>query len=140
MSKKMLNITSHQLTPSQVEELKTDWSVTVFVELPDDLLSLVNQIQRDTDITSVVEVIMAYAEKVLDPDDYVFIQGQHDFTIEMVLAAMKQYIPIYAFSTRISQEIQLEGRIQKTSIFEHVTFKLYTTYVKRMEAYNDRSN
>lgn len=112
---KILNLSNHKLTEEQINELQTKWKFKV-VELDekDHEISPNNDSLETIRIMDKYEVdayhVAGFAPAVVCAVNYAKEKGKRSF---------------YAYSERKSVEKQENGRIVKTSIFEHKGFYLY---------------
>ena len=67
-----------------------------------------------------------YMTKVCKEEDYILIQGDFGATFQVVLKALSlKFIPIYATTERQAVENIVDGKVIKTSLFEHGIFRRY---------------
>jgi len=117
---------SHQLTPSQIEELKNKFKVDKIVYLPKELQHIWSNIPPELpSIKGHLQEMLMWLRQNSNPEDLVLVQG--DFGAVYILVNFcKKFglIPIYATTERqVSEEILDDGTIQVNRKFSHVRFR-----------------
>ena len=125
--RKMFLLFSHQLIPAQINDARYSWSVDEFVVLEDDLQKLWSQIPPELEsLDGYLQPIKEYLKENITKNDVVLIQGDFGGCYEMVnWVKQLDAIPIYATTARNVIEKNVNGKIVKTSQFEHVRFRKY---------------
>jgi len=125
--KKMFLLFSHKLTDAQVLDAQKSHAIDEFVELPNNLKQLWGSFSPYAkSIKPSLREIIDFLDKNATKDDCVLIQGDFGATTLMVSYSLKAgLIPLYATTIRNSNDIKKDGKIIKTSIFEHVQFRKY---------------
>jgi len=125
--RKMFLLFSHQLTPTQINDARYSWSIDEFVVLEDDLQKLWSQIPPELEsLDGYLQPIKEYLKDNITKNDVVLIQGDFGGCYEMVnWVKQLDAIPIYATTVRNVIEKNVNGKIIKTSQFEHVRFRKY---------------
>lgn len=123
----MLLLFSHGLTAIQQEDAQKSLRVDTFIPLPDELKEQWANIPADIkDISRHIEPMKQFVTTHARQGDIVLIQGDFGATYSMVKFAFDQgYKPVYATTKRESTEVLNEGKLIKTSVFEHVMFRMY---------------
>ena len=118
---------SHQLIPAQINDARYSWSVDEFVVLEDDLQKLLSQIPPELEsLDGYLQPIKEYLKENITKNDVVLIQGDFGGCYEMVnWVKQLDAISIYATTARNVIEKNVNGKIVKTSQFEHVRFRKY---------------
>ena len=124
---KMILLFSHKITKEQRADAKKSWGVDEFVSLPSDLQSLWSSVPATLeDIKEYLEPIREFLTQNLAKDDIVLVQGDFGATYMMV-SVVKSLggTALYATTKRNVVERELDGKIVKTSVFEHVRFRKF---------------
>jgi len=118
---------NHTLTSAQEEDAYQSMNIEQIVPFPDSLLEIWKNIPFD--LPSLKEHIshhMEYLDRVGERGDFLLVQGDFGATYLMVQKAISiGMIPLYATTQRKSSEDTVEGKIVKTSVFEHGIFRRY---------------
>jgi hypothetical protein len=125
--RKMFLLFSHQLTPAQIKDARYHWSIDEFVALGGDLQKLWSQIPPELEsLDGYLQPIKEYLKKNVTKNDAVLIQGDFGGCYEMVnWVKQLDAVAIYATTNRNVIEKNVNGKIVKTSYFEHVRFRKY---------------
>ncbi len=126
--KKMLLIFNHTLGQDQREDAILSLGVKEFVEMPDQLKEIWEQIPADSEtIENLLIPIKGWLQKVARKGDVVLIQGDFGATWFMVSYAMAQeMVPIYSTTRRYAEEIpQKDGSLKSIHVFKHVLYRRY---------------
>ena len=123
----MILLFSHTLTSEQKEDAQKCWGIDAFVSLPMELQKLWSSVPAELEeINSYLEPIQAFLMQELKPNDIVLIQGDFGATYAMVrLVKSLGARAMYATTKRNVVEKELDGKIVKTSVFEHVRFRKF---------------
>ena len=125
--KQLFLIFSHKLTQKQIEDAKASLGVEKFVSLPQDLQKLWSNIPPELEnleeyLTPLKEYIKANANR----GDYALIQGDFGGCYTMVNFVKSQgLIALHSTTKRDAIEKEIDGKIVKTSHFEHIIFRKY---------------
>ncbi len=125
--KKLYLLFSHTLTKEQIEDAKKSLGVKEFVKLPHELQKLWSNIPPEIeDLSLYLEPIKVYLAQNLKPNDIALVQGDFGATCKIVKSVKKlNSVAVYATTTRKVIEKNIEEKIVKTSIFQHVRFRKY---------------
>ena len=97
------------------------------MQLPESLQTLWSNIPPDlNDISTYLEPLKKYLQKVIKLNDIVLVQG--DFGATCQIATFVKSLgakAVYATTKRDVVEIKKGDKIEKKSIFEHVKFREY---------------
>lgn len=125
--KQLFLIFSHKLTQKQIEDAKASLGVEKFVSLPQDLQKLWSNIPPELEnleeyLTPLKEYIKANANR----GDYALIQGDFGGCYIMVnFVKSIGLIALHSTTKRDAIEKEIDGKIVKTSHFEHIIFRKY---------------
>jgi hypothetical protein len=125
---KLFLLFSHKLTDKQITDAKESLGVEKFVYLPDDLQVIWSQVSPYSELPLIeLNRIVDWLKFEANKGDYILVQGDFGATFYVVDFCLKNnLIPVYSTSRRISVEKNgNNGKIVKTNIFEHVTFRKY---------------
>jgi len=123
----MILLFSHKLTAEQINDGKSSFGVEEFIALDDDLQTIWSNVPAD--LESVVEYLQSIRDfliKNMEEDDVVLVQG--DFGATCAIASFVKSlggVAVYATTKRNVVEKEIDGKIVKTSIFEHVRFRKF---------------
>ncbi|OAQ20024.1 CRISPR-associated protein Csx20 [Thermosulfurimonas dismutans] len=126
--RKVLLIFSHHLTPDQERELREEWKVGEFVELPPELQKLWAGVPPEAEtLEPYLEPLFCWMAGVARPGDLAFIQGEFGAVYLTVRRALKLGLtPIYATSRReVREKYLLDGSVIQERVFKHVRFRIY---------------
>ena len=123
----MFLLFSHKLTQQQTKDAIESLKVTNFIYLPDNLQKLWSNVPSD--VVNLDEYIKVFKEFLLisaKKGDYVLIQGDFGVTCKMVSWCKEKGLkPVYSTTKRESIESLKDGKVVKTSKFEHVLFRSF---------------
>lgn len=125
--KKMFLLFSHTLTPIQKSSAKKILEITEFVSLPKELQAIWSNIPPDVeDLQAYLKPIKDYLKDSVNSNDIILIQGDFGAGYSMInyvkTLGLQAY---YATTKRNVEEKEIDGKILKRSIFEHVMFREY---------------
>ena len=125
--KKLFLLFSHTLTSEQVDDAKKTFGVEEFVELPLQLQELWSNVPSELeDVSNYLSPLITYIQEQSLRGDVVLIQGDFGATYHMVNVVKTLGLKaVYSTTKRNVLEKKIEGKIVKTSIFEHVRFRIY---------------
>jgi len=123
--KKMFLLFSHKLTQAQIANAKEQFGVEEFVYLSDELQHLWSNIPPDIGaLKEYLVPIKNYLSQNLKKDDVALIQGDFGATCQMAnFVKSLGAKAVYATTRRSVQEKTIDGKVVKTSVFEHVRFR-----------------
>jgi len=125
--KKMILLFSHNLTDEQKSDARASFGVEQFVVLPDDLQTLWSNIPADLeDLNEYLQPIQKFLTDNIQKGDIALVQG--DFGATCSIASFVKSIggvAVYATTKRDVVEKEIDGKIVKTSVFEHVRFRVF---------------
>ncbi len=123
----MILLFSHQLTESQKNDARENWSIDEFVSLTKELQKIWSNI--DPELESLEEILLPirhYVKEQTSKDDVVLIQGDFGACCNMAqFVKEKGMTPVYATTKRSVEEYREERKNIKKSIFEHRRFRKY---------------
>jgi hypothetical protein len=125
--KKMILLFSHRLTAEQIADGKGSFGVEEFVALDDALQSVWSNVPSELEeIVEYLQPVRDYLIEQIESDDVVLIQGDFGATCAMV-SFVKSLggVAVYATTKRNVVEKEIDNKIVKTSIFEHVRFRKF---------------
>lgn len=124
---KMLLLFSHKLTQSQKEDAISSLKVYDFVYLPDDLQELWSNIPADlTNLNNFLMPIKEYIKNNAKVNDIILTQGDFGAVYEMVnFTKNLGLIPVYSTTKREIKTEEIDGKIVKSSVFEHIKFRKF---------------
>lgn len=125
--KKLFLLFSHILTREQIADAEKTFEVEEFIKLPSSLQMLWSNVPSDLEaLNEYLEPIESYLKAELKKDDLVLIQGDFGATYYVVsLVKALGFNAVYATTKRNVVEKIIENKIVKTSLFEHVRFRVY---------------
>ena len=125
--KKMILLFSHKLTPQQIRNAQDSFGVNEFVTLDTNLQHIWSNVPSDLeDIVTYLQPVRNYLIEQIESDDVVLIQGDFGATHAMVLFVKSLGgEAVYATTKRNVVEKGIDGKIVKTSIFEHIRFRKF---------------
>ena len=118
---------SHTLTATQKEDAKNSFGVEEFISLPKELQALWSYVPSDlVELNDYLEPLKSYLKSELKEGDVVLVQGDFGATYSMVTFIRNLgFKAIYATTKRNVIEREVEGKVIKTSVFEHIRFREY---------------
>lgn len=124
---KMLLLFSHKLTQSQKEDAINSLKIDDFVYLPDDLQELWSSIPADlTNLNNFLMPIKEYIKNNAKVNDIILTQGDFGAVYEMVnFTKNLGLIPVYSTTKREIKTEEIDGKIVKSSVFEHIKFRKF---------------
>ena len=125
--KKLFLLFSHTLTSAQIEDAQNTLGVTEFMTLCDDLQYLWSNVPSEIDdVSEYVSPLIAYLKEQSEADDVVLVQGDFGATYYMVNVVKDLGLTaVHATTKRDVIEREIDGKIVKTSVFEHVRFRKF---------------
>jgi hypothetical protein len=124
--KKMYVAFSHQLTDAQTRDAAVSLNIKTFVYPSADIQKLISNIPASMSAHQVRELAWDVVNEAMEANcDYFFIAGQ----VELVHYAMEKIrknnymTSINSVTERKSVEIEANGVVTKTSVFEHVQWR-----------------
>lgn len=118
---------NHALTEEQIKDAQKNLGVDEMVPFSEGLLNIWKDIPYNKPtLKDLLGGHITYLQEVANKGDYLLVQGDFGATYIMVeIAKACGVIPIYATTQRKSVENIVEGKIVKTSIFEHGIYREY---------------
>jgi hypothetical protein len=125
--KKMFLLFSHDLTQTQIDDGKENLKIDIFVSLPNNLQKAWSNIPSDT--LSIKEYLLPFCDFLVEEtnlEDIVLIQGDFGAVYQMVNFAKALGLKtVYATTRRVIEEVVIDNKTVKKSIFEHRRFREY---------------
>ena len=123
--KQLFLLFSHTLTPTQERDAKESLGVTNFVALPSNLQTLWSNIPPQlTKLDDYLAPLKEYIRNESKEGDVVLIQGDFGGCYEMVNYVKSLGLKaVHSTTTRDVVEKTVDGKVVKTSVFEHVLFR-----------------
>jgi len=125
--KKMILLFSHKLTPEQIVDAKSSFGVEEFLTIDNDLQNICSNVPADLeDIVEYLQPIRDFLIENMKEDDIVLVQG--DFGATCTMASFVKSlagVAVYATTKRDVVKEEIDGKIVKTSVFEHVRFRKF---------------
>ena len=123
----MVLLFSHKLTDTQTKDAIENLKVTNFRYLPDNLQKVWSNVPSElVDLEEYSKQFKDFVRLVAKKGDYVLIQGDFGLTCKMVeWCKQNGYIPVYSTTKRDVIEEVKNGKVVKTSKFEHKLFRKY---------------
>lgn len=125
--KKMFLLFSHNLTQVQINDAKNNLKIDNFVPLPNNLQELWSNIPSE--LVSLKEYLLPFRNFLTENSnfkDVVLLQGDFGAVYQMVNFANDLGLKsVYATTTRLIEEIIVDEKTVKKSIFEHRRFREY---------------
>lgn len=123
----MFLLFSHNLTEYQINDAKSNLGVENFVYMSDDLQRVWSNIPSE--LLFLKEYLRPFRNFLVENSEYgdvVLIQGDFGAVYQMVNFAKDLGLKaVYATTKRVVEEIIVEGKTVKKSIFEHERFREY---------------
>ena len=125
--KKMILLFSHKLTPEQISDSKSSFGVEEFLTIDDDLQNIWSNVPADLeDIVEYLQPVRDFLIENMEEDDIVLVQGDFGATCAMAsFVKSLSGVAVYATTKRDVVEKEIDGKIIKTSVFEHVRFRKF---------------
>jgi|LakMenE18May11ns_1017448.scaffolds.fasta_scaffold9931085_3 hypothetical protein len=124
--KKMFVAFSHQLTDAQMRDATASLNVKTIIYPSEDIQNLISNIPDDMEAREVRALAWNVVDEAMENDcDYLFIAGQ----VELVHYAMEKVrknnymTSVNSVTKRKSVEVEMNGVVTKTSVFEHVRWR-----------------
>ncbi|MEA3492279.1 MAG: CRISPR-associated protein Csx20 [Campylobacterota bacterium] len=123
--KQLILLFSHKLTLAQEMDAREHYGIDEFTTLPKELQRLWSNVPPDIELLDkYLSPIKAFVDEVGSSGDSVLVQGDFGATCEMVgWAKSMGMVALYATTKRNTVEKSIDGKIVKTSVFEHVRFR-----------------
>jgi hypothetical protein len=125
--KKMFLLFSHNLTQTQIDDAQNSLEIKKFVSLPNDLQMVWSNIPSE--IESLKEYLIPFRNFLTENSEYedvVLIQGDFGAVYQMVNFAKDLGLKaVYATTARVIEEVVIDDKTVKKSIFEHRRFREY---------------
>ncbi len=123
--RKMILLFSHKLTDEQKQDAKLNWAVDEFISLPLELQNIWSNVPAELEnIANYLEPIREFLSKSINRDDIVLVQGDFGATYAMVASVKSlESHAVYATTRRDAVEKLMDGKVVKTSVFEHIRFR-----------------
>ena len=125
--KKLFLFFSHTLTIAQEQDAKALFGIEEFVVLSDELQTLWSNVPSDlADVSGYLEPLKNYLKLEFSSDDVVLVQGDFGATYHIVNFVNSLGLKaVHATTKRNVVEKVIDNKIVKTSLFEHVRFRVY---------------
>lgn len=125
--KKMFLLFSHTLTAEQEQDAKDSFGVEEFINLPIELQTLWSNIPPElTELSDYLSPLKEYISNEAKKGDVFLIQGDFGGCYEMVnYVKALGFRAFHSTTTRNVVEKESDGKIVKTSVFEHVIFRQF---------------
>ena len=124
---KFFNITNHQLTAAQKEDLFNNWGITEIVELPDELKQIWGNVSpKYLPIDILVKVIAPLRAFIFSQAEkgVVMVMGEFSSVYRLIQELKRDFVIVVATSKRETiEEIKEDGTVVKTAVFSHVQFR-----------------
>lgn len=127
MPKRFYPIFNHTLTQAQIEDAKGSFGIEEMVPLPEDLQSLWSNLSPDMErLMPYLDPLLSHIDRHISSGDVALVQGDFGATCLVVRhIKARGAIAVYATTRRSVVEKHIDGKVVKTSIFEHVRFREY---------------
>ena len=125
--KKMILLFSHNLTDEQKSDARALFGIEQFIVLPNDLQTLWSNIPATLeDLSEYLQQIKDFLTENINKNDVVLVQGDFGATCSMAFFVKSLGgVAVYATTKRDVVEKEIDGKIVKTSVFEHVRFRVF---------------
>lgn len=125
--RQMILLFSHSLSDAQKTDASENYGVEAFVPMPADMQKLWSAIPAECgDISTHIQPIKVFVEDISHRGDMVLIQGDFGATYALVnFCQSLKLVTLYATTKRNAVEKSIDGKMVKTSVFEHVRFREY---------------
>ena len=124
--RKMFVAFSHTLTNAQIEDAKSSLGVTDFVYPSLHVKGIISNIPDDMEPDMVRLLAWDIFDEAMEAEcDYIFIAGQVELVHYTLLRVKNNgYMQaVNSVTKRKSMEIEVNGQVTKTSVFEHVLWR-----------------
>lgn len=125
--KKMFLLFSHTLTQSQIDDAKENLAIEEFISLTSDLQTIWSNIPSDMVLLN--DYLLPFRNYLVENsehEDVVLIQGDFGAVYQMVNFAKTLGLKtVYATTRRVIEEVVIDNKTVKKSIFEHRRFREY---------------
>ncbi len=125
--KKLFLLFSHTLTDAQESDAKASLGVEEFMALPSELQTLWSNIPPHlTKLDDYLEPLKEYIRTNAKEGDVFLIQGDFGGCYEMVsFVKSLGFKAVHSSTKRDVVEKMVDGKVLKTSVFEHVLFRAF---------------
>ena len=125
--RQMILLFSHSLSDAQKADARENYGIEAFVPMPEDMQKLWSSIPAQIkDISTYIQPIKAFVEDISHRGDMVLIQGDFGATYALVnYCRSLELVTLYATTKRNVVEKSIDGKVVKSSVFEHVRFREY---------------
>lgn len=122
----MILLFNHTLTPAQILDAEVSLGVERFISLPAELKNIWGNVPPDLEsLEGYLAPIRDFITACIDAR-YILIQGDFGATYAMVNVSKSLGLtPIYATTMRKTIEKEVDGKMLKESIFDHVMYRVY---------------
>jgi hypothetical protein len=125
--KKMFLLFSHTLTQTQIDDAKENLAIEEFISLNSDLQTIWSNIPSDMVLLN--DYLLPFRNYLVENsehEDVVLIQGDFGAVYQMVNFAKTLGLKtVYATTRRVIEEVVIDNKTVKKSIFEHRRFREY---------------
>jgi len=117
---------NHTLTIEQEQDAREHFGVHTFIAMPDAIKKIWSGIPAEEEsLHSRLEPVWKYLERLV-ADDIVLIQGDFGASyLAVEYVKEKHAIAVYATTKRHAREKRVGSKMVKTSVFEHVRYRIY---------------
>ncbi len=118
---------NHTLNAKQEADAFKSLDIENIIYFPKELLDIWKDIPPHKPyLKELLYPMYDYMTKVCKKGDYILVQGDFGATFQVVQKALSlKLIPLYATTKRQSVEKTVDGKVIKTSLFEHGIFRKY---------------
>jgi len=123
--KKMALLFSHTLSALQKEDAQTNWNISTFIRLPDDIQQLWSNLSPTQELP--ILLFTHWLSQNTNTNDIILVQGEFGICFSVADWCLKNgRVPVYATTERVCEEKMIEGKIIMTHQFEHKGFRKYS--------------
>jgi hypothetical protein len=124
---------NHTLTDAQQQDARQTLGVAQFVPLPDGLQRLWSQVPPDAEhLDEHLSPVWAYLRTEVTAGSVVLVQGDFGATcLAVEIVQSLGAVAVYATTRRTAIEKTVDGKVVKTSVFEHVRFRRYAYHIQK---------